>query len=241
MQGELVPDNLRAETQAGYFGQLQWKTNDTEEYRQINIDTEPIFEDCPDMKTRHITIEELNFAIHRLKNTKTPGLDGLPSEIHKWLNEDSRNVPLKHLNECWESEPLEDSMNNANFATIYKKGRTYRPENYRPIALLNVTYKPLAITIHVRLLETIDGRISKTQLGCRKTKTPPNHSLFTDASKNCKKKQVQIFTLYFGLGKAFDKVDQQQQRTQAIKRLGTKDKITRMTEAVYKEPRLDSL
>ena len=61
-------------------------------------------------------------------------------------------------------------MNDARLATIYKKGRSDRPESYRPIALLNVTYKLLAIIIHVRLYETIDDRISKTQLGFRKNK-----------------------------------------------------------------------
>ena len=135
MLGELVPDNLRAEAQAEYFEQVQWKLNDAEGYKQINIDTEPIFEDCSDMKTGHITIEELNVAINRLKNKKTPGPDCLPSELYKWLNEDNRNILLKHLNECWESESLEDNVNKANLATIYKKGRTDRPENYNPIAL----------------------------------------------------------------------------------------------------------
>ena len=62
-------------------------------------------------------------------------------------------------------------MNNASIATICKKGRTDRPEDYRPIALLNVTYKLLAIIIHVRLYETIDDRISKTQSGFRKNKS----------------------------------------------------------------------
>ena len=84
MLGEIVPDNLRAEAQAKYLQQI----NDSEEYKQINIDTGPIFEECSDMKAGHITVEELNLAINRFNNKKTPGPDGLPSE-HKWLNGDS--------------------------------------------------------------------------------------------------------------------------------------------------------
>ena len=198
--GELVPDNLRAEAQAEYYEQVQWKPNDTEEYKQINIDTEPIFEDCSDMNTDHITIEELNSAINRFNNKKTPGSDGLPSEHYKWLNEDNRNKLLNHLNECWESESLEDDMNKANLATIYKKGRTDRPNNYRPIALLNVTYERLAIIIHVRLYETIDDRICKTKFGFRKTSAPHNHSSSTDAFNIYKNNQEQTSTLYYWIG-----------------------------------------
>ena len=49
--GDLVPDNLRAEAPAEYFEQVQWKVNDTEEYKQIEIDKEHIFEECAKTNT----------------------------------------------------------------------------------------------------------------------------------------------------------------------------------------------
>ena len=58
---------------------------------------------------------------HGRTKLRNPQPDGLPSELYKWLNEDNRNILLKHLNTCWESESLEDSMNSASLATIYKK------------------------------------------------------------------------------------------------------------------------
>ena len=79
VRGELVPDNLRAEALAEYFEQAQWKINDTEEYKQITIDKEPIFGECSEMNIGHITLEEFNHAIHRFKNKETTGPDGLPS------------------------------------------------------------------------------------------------------------------------------------------------------------------
>ena len=42
--GNLVPDKKRAEAQADYYEKVQWKSNETEEYKQIVIDTQPIFE-----------------------------------------------------------------------------------------------------------------------------------------------------------------------------------------------------
>ena len=92
--GNLVPDNKRAEAQADYFEQVQWKSNETEEYKHIVINTQPIFDESDCMNTGSVTMEEMNFAISRLKNNKAPGPDGLPSELFKWPNEVNRNTLL---------------------------------------------------------------------------------------------------------------------------------------------------
>ena len=156
---------------------------------------------------------------------------------HRWLNGDNRKTFLKHLNECWESESLEDAMNDANLVTIYKKGRSDRPTNYRPIALLNVTYNILAIIIHVRLYETIDGRVSKTQFGFRKNKsTAQPLFIYRRIQEIHEEFGLSFYTLLLDWEKAFDKVDQKRM-IQAIKRLGIKDKIIRMIGAIYKEPK----
>ena len=169
----------------------------------------------------------------RPKNKKTPAPDGVPSE----LNEDNRQTLLKHLNGCWESEPLEDTMNDASLATISKKGRSDRPENCRPIAPLNVTYKFLAIIIHVRLYETIDDRISKTQFGFRKNESTAQPLFIYRRTQELQEESgLSFHTLLLDWEKAFDKVDQRRM-IQAIRRLRIKDKIIRMIEAIYKEPR----
>ena len=69
-----------------------------------------------------------------------------------------------------------------------------------------------------------------------KAKAPHNHSLSTDAFKNYKKNQDQASILYYWIGEeTFDKVDQKRM-IQAIRRLGIKDKIIRIIEAIYIEP-----
>ena len=59
-------------------------------------------------------------------------------------------------------------MNQADLAVIYKKGKTEQPDNYRPIALLNIGYKPMASMIQKRLSEAMDDRIDPAQLGFRR-------------------------------------------------------------------------
>ena len=69
--GNLVPDNKRAEAQADDYEKVQWKLNETEEYKQLVIDTQPIYEESENLNTCIITLDELNFAIGRLKSNST--------------------------------------------------------------------------------------------------------------------------------------------------------------------------
>ena len=79
--------------------------------------------------------------------------------MYKWLDDANRNSLLEALNECWRCETLHQTMNEANLAIIFKKGNPELPQNYRPIALLNITYKLLAIIILKRKVPHIDERI----------------------------------------------------------------------------------
>ena len=54
---------------------------------------------------------------------------------------------------------------------IKKATPNYVPQNYRPIALLNVAYKLLAIIILKRIVPHIDDRIDKSQYGFRKSRS----------------------------------------------------------------------
>ena len=56
-------------------------------------------------------------------------------------------------------------MNEVNLAIVYKKGNPELPQNYRPIALLKIAYKLLAIIILKRIVPHIDDRIDKSQYG----------------------------------------------------------------------------
>ena len=65
-------------------------------------------------------------------------------------------------------------MNNSKLATVYKKGGTDLPQNYRPIALLNVIYNLLAPIIQARISSKMDGVIDKISLDLEKERVPLN-------------------------------------------------------------------
>ena len=160
---------MRPDTFADYSEKAQWARNDyIDLQRQEAPDPEPIYDTEAEVKQDSVTKEELNEAISRLKNNKTPGPNGVTSELIKLLDEEARGKLLELLNRCWEEEELFDDMNQAEWAVIYKKGKTEQPENYRPIALLNIGYKLMASMIQKRLSETMDDRIDPAQFGFRK-------------------------------------------------------------------------
>ena len=73
---------------------------------------------------------------------------------------------LTHATEIKHYVPKE--MNNAFLAIIYKKGATDKPENYRPIALVSLSYKIFAKMIQVWLCKGPDEHLDSQQYGFRK-------------------------------------------------------------------------
>ena len=76
------------------------------------------------MKQDFSTKEELDKAINILKNNKTPGPNGVTSELIKLLGEEAREKILELLNKCWEGEELFEEMNQADLAVIHKDQQT---------------------------------------------------------------------------------------------------------------------
>ena len=77
-----------------------------------------------DVKQDFSTKEELDKAINILKNNKTPGPNGVTSELIKLLGEEAREKILELLNKCWEGEELFEETNQADLAVIHKDQQT---------------------------------------------------------------------------------------------------------------------
>ena len=120
-------------------------------------------------------MKELEETIRKLKINRAPGPDGIPSELVKWLDSESKKVILDQLSSCWNRETLSKDMTSSKLAITYKKGGTDLPQNYRPIALLNVIYKLLASIIQAKISSKMGGVIDKHQLGFRKGKSTSVH------------------------------------------------------------------
>ena len=104
------------------------KLEDELDQQQLHgINRAPIYEIEAEVKQDPFTREELDKAISRLKNNKTPGPNRVTSELIKLLEDEGRHKLLDLLNRCWENEELFEEMNQADLAVIYKKGPTDKP------------------------------------------------------------------------------------------------------------------
>ena len=181
-------------------------------------------------------MNELEEAIRQLKSNKAPGPDGIPSELIKWLDSESRKVVLELLNDCWDKETLTKDMNDAKLAIIYQKGSTALPQNYRPIALLNVIYKLCASTLKTRISSKMDEAINKHPFGFRKGKSTSQPLLILRRPQGIQKEAApESHLLLLDWEKAFDKVPQSKM-VRAIRRLGVPEKIINMMKAIYLAP-----
>ncbi|KYO35357.1 hypothetical protein Y1Q_0007945 [Alligator mississippiensis] len=87
-------------------------------------------------------VEELKRALRSFKNSKTPGVDGLPKEFY--LLDLVGPDLLELFQECLQEGRLGVEMERVLVTLLYKKGLRKEMKNWKPITLLNFNYKLLA-------------------------------------------------------------------------------------------------
>ena len=102
---------MRPDTFADYFERVQWAKNlelEEELDQQIaqGINQAPVYDTEAEVKQDPFTREELDRAISRLKNNKTPGPNRVTPELVKLLEDEGRQKLLELLNRCWENEEI---------------------------------------------------------------------------------------------------------------------------------------
>jgi exonuclease III/sulfur relay (sulfurtransferase) DsrC/TusE family protein len=112
-----------------------------------------------------ITLPEVERAIDKLAQGKSPGPDGLPAEFYIQFR-DLLAPKLKDLyEEALELGNLEGSIRQGEIIVLYKKGDPREVRNYRPITLLNLDYKIYSRIVVARLKPLMDSLVSEAQLG----------------------------------------------------------------------------
>jgi len=113
------------------------------------------------------TKEEVKAAVDKLKNNKTPGPDGMPSEILKEGYKHMEDRIYELIVQIWNEERIPLSWVEALICPIYKKGDVQNCENFRGISLVNIAYKVLSIVLYGRLKPHANQIIGQYQCGFR--------------------------------------------------------------------------
>ena len=77
----------------------------------------------------------------------------------------------------WEKEELPADWENSITCPIYEKGDRMQCKNYRPITLLNVTYKIFATILCNRLSEIMEVKLGEYQMGFRTNRSTVDNIL----------------------------------------------------------------
>ena len=69
-------------------------------------------------------MDELKLVIKKLKNNKSPGPDGMPTDFFKYMNDECLEIVLEVLNDCWKKEIMPSELELAELVTLYEKKET---------------------------------------------------------------------------------------------------------------------
>ena len=156
----------------------------------------------------HRTSQEVSEAIRASAPNKAPGPDGIPIELYKFLDEDNVKTLARILNQMWTEESYPTDFTCAEVVSIFKKGDTALPQNYRPISLLNSSYKIFTEILQKRIAEATDQYISNTQFGFRRSRSTAEPFFCVRRLQDLGEAgHENIILIFLDWEKAFDKVN----------------------------------
>ncbi len=105
-------------------------------------------------------------SLKELKNGKTPGTDGIPTEFYKFFWVNIKDLVLDSINHAFTAGQLSLEQKRGIITLIPKKmkNRLYL-KNWRPISLLNTDYKLLAKLLACRVRKVLQYLIDSDQTG----------------------------------------------------------------------------
>jgi hypothetical protein len=98
-----------------------------------------------------ITMDELQHAIQKGKPQKAPGCDGISHDFYKATWEMNKDDMLTIINQMYKDGQIADTQKRGMLICIPKIPNSQRPDDYRPLTLLNADYKLLTRILATRL------------------------------------------------------------------------------------------
>lgn len=109
--------------------------------------------------------EELFSALQALPNGKAPGADGIPREFYAKYWEALKGDVSRMVNHAWKNGSLSPLVNEGLITLIPKNVAREKPQDWRPITLLNTSYKILAKALALRIKYILPRLVGGEQFG----------------------------------------------------------------------------
>ncbi|KAK3546988.1 hypothetical protein QTP86_007917 [Hemibagrus guttatus] len=215
----------------------RWK----EHFRQIlNRPDPPALADIPeadedlDIDMGDIRVEEVKAAIHKMKNGKAPGEDGVCPEMLKAEEEETPLVLQCVLQDIWEKERCPDIWRIGTIIKLPKKGDLGDCNNWRGITLLPLTSKVFCRIILQRIIAAVDIKLRQEQAGFRKGKSCIDH-IFTlrQILEQSHEWNSPLYLLFVDFEKAFDSLHRDS-LWKILRHYGIPKKLVTIIQDLYK-------
>ena len=155
-----------------------------------------------------VTLLETALVLKNMKNDKSPGPDGFTTEFYKFFFCDIGCFLIRSYNEGFRSGTLSVTQYQGVITCIPKEGKPKQfIKNWRPISLLNVSYKLLSSCIAARIKKVLPNIIHASQKGFMKGRyIGENIRLLYDTLLITEKENIPGLLLMIDFEKAFDSV-----------------------------------
>ena len=100
-----------------------------------------------------VTPETIANKIKKMKDNKSPGVDGIPPKELKEIVEQISTPLAKLFNLSLEEGIIHSEWKEVNITPLFKKGSRNKPENYRPVSLTSLLSKLLETLIRDHMVE----------------------------------------------------------------------------------------
>lgn len=155
-----------------------------------------------------LTLEEILLALKNMKNNKSPGPDGFTTEFYKFFFADIGKFLERSLNYGFSIGTMSVTQLQGMVICISKEGKDKKfIKNWRPITLLNISYKIASACIANRLKKVLPQIIHRNQKGFLKGRyIGENIRELYDTLVYTEKKNIPGMLLLIDFEKAFDSV-----------------------------------
>ncbi|CAI5998235.1 unnamed protein product [Closterium sp. NIES-65] len=153
---------------------------------------------------------EVKEALDSMAKGKSPGADGIPKEFFSQHWDSLGGDVLGFAKRFEETAVLPPAALEAVTVLLHKKGAKDQVQNYRPITLLNSTYKLVARVLANRMRKVLHKVISEEQYGLLPgRRLADGVSLIADIVDAAKCKNADWYLLLVDFQKAFDSVSRE--------------------------------
>ncbi len=177
-------------------------------YDILNEDTPKLTDEQALGIEGNLTFKEAGITLKNMQNNRSPGSTGFTTEFFKFFRKDLGYMVVKSLNYGFQKGELSTTQKEGIITCIPKGGKSRKYiKNWRPISLLNITYKIASECISNRLKTVLPFIIDRDQSGFIAGRfTGDNIRLIYDILNFSNQHKKKGLMLLIDFEKAFDSV-----------------------------------